>query len=107
MCLQTYVCLTVSLLLAHEAALHTARLRVELSQSRAEQKDYLRQVELARVLEKRKERKRKAGVEEESPAELPQKSLSEAPKPKRQRKLDKSEQSKSSTSIDNVINRIF
>jgi predicted component of type VI protein secretion system len=38
---------------AHEAALHTARLRLELSQSRAEQNDYLRNVELARVLDKR------------------------------------------------------
>lgn len=47
-------------MLAHEAAIHTARLRVELEQSRREQKDYLRQVELARVLNKRVERKRKA-----------------------------------------------
>ncbi|CAE6420374.1 unnamed protein product [Rhizoctonia solani] len=37
---------------AQEAAAHTARLRVELSQSKAEQRDYLRNVELARVLEK-------------------------------------------------------
>ena len=36
----------------------TARLRVELEQSRREQKDYLRQVELARVLDKRAKRKR-------------------------------------------------
>lgn len=43
--------------------MHTARLRVELEQSRKEQKDYLRQVELARVLDKRKERKRKAAEE--------------------------------------------
>ena len=38
----------------------TARLRVELEQSRREQKDYLRQVELARVLDKRAKRKREA-----------------------------------------------
>lgn len=44
---------------AHEAAAHTARLRVELSQSKSEQKDYLKQVELARVLAKRDDRKRK------------------------------------------------
>ncbi|KAG8702320.1 RNA-binding ATPase activator esf2 [Ceratobasidium sp. 395] len=42
---------------AQEAAAHTARLRVELSQSRAEQRDYLRNVELARVLDKRAKRK--------------------------------------------------
>ncbi|KAI5122187.1 hypothetical protein M0805_007084 [Coniferiporia weirii] len=49
--------------IAHEAAVHTARLRVELEQSRREQKDYLRQVELARVLDKRAGRKRKAAEE--------------------------------------------
>ncbi len=47
--------------LAHEAALHTAKLRVELSQSRAEQQDYLKNVELARVLNKRAEKKRGKG----------------------------------------------
>jgi len=46
--------------IAHEAAVHTARLRVELEQSRREQTDYLRQVELSRVLDKRLDRKRKA-----------------------------------------------
>ena len=40
--------------------MRTARLRVELEQSRKEQKDYLRNVELARILDKRTERKRKA-----------------------------------------------
>ena len=36
-----------------------AHLRVELSQSRSEQRDYLKNVELARVLEKRKKLKGK------------------------------------------------
>ncbi|THU77370.1 hypothetical protein K435DRAFT_702569 [Dendrothele bispora CBS 962.96] len=49
--------------IAHEAAVHTAKLRVELSQSRQEQKDYLKNVELARILEKRVERKREKGEE--------------------------------------------
>ncbi|KAG8715024.1 RNA-binding ATPase activator esf2 [Ceratobasidium sp. 423] len=49
---------------AQEAAAHTARLRVELSQSKAEQRDYLRNVELARVLEKRAQRKRKSDSNE-------------------------------------------
>ncbi|CAL1701523.1 unnamed protein product [Somion occarium] len=49
--------------IAHEAAIHAARLRVELSQSRKEQQEYLKNVELARVLDKRAERKRKAGDE--------------------------------------------
>ncbi|KAJ7477205.1 hypothetical protein B0H11DRAFT_1726646 [Mycena galericulata] len=46
---------------AHEAAVHTAKLRVELAQSRTEQRDYLKNVELARVLDKRAERKREKG----------------------------------------------
>jgi len=41
--------------------MHTARLRLELSQSRSEQRDYLRNVELARVLDKREERSQAAG----------------------------------------------
>lgn len=45
---------------AHETAIHSARLRVELSQSRTEQREYLKNVELARVLDKRAERKRVA-----------------------------------------------
>ncbi|KAF8826363.1 hypothetical protein HHX47_DHR5000045 [Lentinula edodes] len=49
--------------LAHEAAIHTAKLRVELSQSRSEQRDYMRNVELARVLEKRSQRKKEQGEE--------------------------------------------
>ncbi|KAI0677001.1 hypothetical protein C8Q78DRAFT_959888 [Trametes maxima] len=51
--------------IAHEAAVHQAQLRAELSQSRKEQREYLRNVELARVLDKRAERKRKAGDGEE------------------------------------------
>ena len=39
--------------------MHAAKLRVELSQSRREQHEYLKNVELARVLNKRAERKRK------------------------------------------------
>jgi ESF2/ABP1 family protein len=46
---------------AHEAAMHTARLRLELSQSRSEQREYLKNVELARVLDKREERSQAAG----------------------------------------------
>lgn len=42
---------------AHEAAVHNAQLRVELSQSRKEQREYLKNVELSRVLDKRAEKK--------------------------------------------------
>lgn len=40
--------------------MHQAQLRAELSQSRKEQREYLKNVELARVLDKRAGRKRKA-----------------------------------------------
>ncbi|KIK65782.1 hypothetical protein GYMLUDRAFT_979364 [Collybiopsis luxurians FD-317 M1] len=46
---------------AHEVAIHTAKLRVELSQSRLEQRKYLKNVELARVLEKRVQKKTEKG----------------------------------------------
>ncbi|KAH9963228.1 hypothetical protein BC827DRAFT_1129058 [Russula dissimulans] len=46
---------------AHEAAMHTARLRLELSQSRSEQREYLKNVELARVLDKREGRSHAMG----------------------------------------------
>ncbi|GLB33266.1 putative pre-rrna-processing protein esf2 [Lyophyllum shimeji] len=48
---------------AHEAATRAAKLRVELQQSRTEQQEYLKNVELARVLEKRAEKKREKGDE--------------------------------------------
>jgi ESF2/ABP1 family protein len=51
----------MNLYLAHEAAIHRAKLRVELSQSKAEQQQYLRNVELARVLDKRAAKKKEKG----------------------------------------------
>lgn len=45
---------------AYERQAHQARLRNEITQSRAEQGEYLRNVELARVLDKRKARKEAA-----------------------------------------------
>ncbi|KAH7930062.1 hypothetical protein BV22DRAFT_1001393 [Leucogyrophana mollusca] len=54
--------------IAHEAAVHTAKLRVELAQSKTEQRDYLKNVELARVLDKRAERRKQKG---EDPPEAP------------------------------------
>ena len=49
---------------AHEQATREARLRVELSQSKMEQKHYLKQVEVGRSLEKRAEKKRKRADEQ-------------------------------------------
>jgi ESF2/ABP1 family protein len=42
---------------------HAAKLRVELSQSKSEQQEYLKNVELARVLYKRVAKKREKGEE--------------------------------------------
>ncbi|EMD40600.1 hypothetical protein CERSUDRAFT_148771 [Gelatoporia subvermispora B] len=64
--------------IAHEAAMHQAQLRVELSQSRKEQREYLKNVELARVLDKRAERKRKA-VEDGTSQARPTQEVSEPP----------------------------
>ncbi|KIY71776.1 hypothetical protein CYLTODRAFT_368652 [Cylindrobasidium torrendii FP15055 ss-10] len=50
---------------AHEAAVHAAKLRTELADSRTEQRDYLKNVELARVLQKRTDKKREKGEEME------------------------------------------
>ncbi|KAG6811247.1 hypothetical protein H0H92_008365 [Tricholoma furcatifolium] len=92
---------------AHEAAIHAAKLRVELSQSRSEQQDYLKNVELARVLEKRAEKKREKGEE------LQFKPLKERPvKPKRKLgDVEDSSQShkklKSEGHLDNVLSSIF
>lgn len=41
--------------------MHAARLRLELSQSKSEQREYLKNVELARVLDKREERSQAVG----------------------------------------------
>lgn len=55
---------------AHEQATHAARLRVELNQSKMEQKHYLKQVEIAKSLDKRNEKKRKrAEAEGREPSE--------------------------------------
>lgn len=46
---------------AYERNSHTARLRQELSRSKAEQNEYLRNVDLAKTLQKRKEKKAAGG----------------------------------------------
>ncbi|PVG03699.1 hypothetical protein CPB86DRAFT_779450 [Serendipita vermifera] len=50
--------------IAHEHAERAARLRMELSQSKMEQKHYLRQVEIGKSLDARKEKKRKREQED-------------------------------------------
>lgn len=51
---------------AYEKQSHQARLRNEITRSKTEQGEYLRNVELARVLEKRKQKKIAAGKGDEA-----------------------------------------
>ena len=70
--------MTCFIFLAHEAAIHRAKLRVELSQSKVEQQQYLRNVELARVLDKRTAQKKEKGEEFElKPNPQPKKRIRE------------------------------
>lgn len=94
--------------------MHTARLRVELEQSRKEQKDYLHQVELARVLDKRKERKRK--VAEAKGETVPDEDLLPAPKKARRFNEEKTLQKKhplegapteATAHLKEVLNSVF
>jgi ESF2/ABP1 family protein len=49
--------------IAHEHATHAARLRMELAQSKREQRHYLKQVEIGKSLEKRKRKRDKEEAE--------------------------------------------
>ncbi|KAG9087856.1 RNA-binding ATPase activator esf2 [Ceratobasidium sp. 392] len=94
---------------AQEAAAHTARLRVELSQSRAEQRDYLRNVELARVLDKRAKRKQGAEADERVAIQPKQTADSAAHKSKKPRKQDITPVSnpESTRTLNSVLSSIF
>ncbi|KAF8511177.1 hypothetical protein JB92DRAFT_2614654, partial [Gautieria morchelliformis] len=94
-------------MLTEQAAVHTARLRVELSQSRAEQRDYLRQVELARVLDKRAERKRKAGDGGEAPSAKFRAVPQGGQEGKRGRAGQEREKKNNSTDISSVFKNVF
>jgi ESF2/ABP1 family protein len=89
--------------IAHEAAIHTARLRVELSQSKSEQRDYLKNVELARVLDKRRKQK----------GELPEQPKRERKRPTeeaddvRRKKRERTDSSGDKGQLDSVLSSIF
>ncbi|KAG0698865.1 hypothetical protein DFH29DRAFT_939563 [Suillus ampliporus] len=86
--------------IAHEAAIHTAKLRVELAQSKTEQREYLKNVELARVLDKRNERRKEKGL---GPLELkrPADSSSREEEPRKRLKATDDRQ------LDSVLGSIF
>lgn len=99
--------------LAHEAALHAAQLRVELSQSKREQREYLKNVELARVLDKRA--KRKAGGDGSADAERPRpkkerdESARDAPTEERRKKRQRivEDDSRTEQQLDSMLGSIF
>lgn len=88
--------------LAHEAAIHAAKLRVELAQSKSEQREYLKNVELARVLDKRNQRRKEKGLgplEPSKPLKRPVESKEEEPR-KRNKPTD-------DTQLNSVLGSIF
>ena len=99
----------VEVVAAHEAAVHAARLRVELSQSKREQQEYLKNVELARVLDKRADRKRKAGQDVPTFTESPkkQKHVLEGEKPKTARREKPARSADSEKQLSSVLGSIF
>jgi len=96
--------LTVSV--AHETAVHQAKLRAELSQSRKEQREYLKNVELARVLEKRTEKKL---AERKEPPQLKRRQ-NDAPsedRPKKKRKPKPGADEDGSAQLSSVLSSVF
>ena len=94
--------------------MHAARLRVELSQSKREQQEYLKNVELARVLDKRAERKRKAGQDVPAPSEPPKKQRQEdsaggesKPKKAKRKKAKEAPSADSEQQLNTVLSSIF
>lgn len=59
--IQVSMGIMLMILLAYERQAHQSRLRAEIARSKTEQGEYLRNVELARVLEKRKAKKAASG----------------------------------------------
>ena len=98
---------------AYERQAHTSRLRAEINRSRAEQSDYLKNVELARVLNKRKAKKEAAG-DASGPSGTPttttrQKAEEEEPKRKRYRQREVVDRGKSfeGKGMDSVLGNVF
>ena len=86
--------------IAHEAAVHAAKLRVELAQSKSEQREYLKNVELARILDKRNQKRKEKG---EGPIELKRRVEDEGRiRTKRQKVADKPAEQ-----LESVLSSIF
>ena len=76
--------------------MHAARLRLELSQSRSEQREYLKNVELARVLDKREARSQAAGKD------FKRKEMN-----KRARTMSQSQSHSEPVQLENVLGNVF
>ena len=84
--------------------MHAARLRLELSQSRSEQREYLKNVELARVLDKREERSQAAGKK------FKRKEVNKRPASEngsRKRDLKRPRTTNETSTLDSVLESIF
>ena len=92
---------------AHEAAIHQAKLRAELSQSRKEQREYLKNVELARVLEKRREKKLAEGKEPPQLKRQRSDAPPEARSEKRRKSKAKTEEEGDPAQLSSVLSSIF
>lgn len=97
-------CLSQIFYLAHEAAVHAAKLRVELSQSKAEQQEYLKNVELARVLDKRAERK---GAPVPFKQSEKRSATEDETRRKKRRMEDQSEINTRNPELDKMLNSVF
>jgi ESF2/ABP1 family protein len=89
---------------AHEAAVHEAQLRVELSQSRKEQREYLKNVELARVLDKRAAKKRLKGEDMPGLKRTPTAATDES-RSKRQKRRERSPEREQQ--LNTVLTNVF
>lgn len=100
---------------AHEGAVREAKLRLELGQSRTEQREYLANVELARVLDKRAERAQAAGKDPASvrtskthPNVKRKYATDDSPHPKEEKRRKKShEAGEGKEKLENVLSSIF
>lgn len=87
--------------------MHAAKLRVELSQSRTEQQEYLKNVELARVLEKRSAQKKEKGEELKMKPQRPRKRPVEGEGNNEQRKRKKENFTTNEMVIEDVLSSVF
>ncbi|WWC85229.1 uncharacterized protein L201_000088 [Kwoniella dendrophila CBS 6074] len=90
--------------MAYERQAHQARLRTEITRSKAEQADYLKNVELARVLDKRKAKKVASGNNDDGNDKNNEKGSGNS---YRQRPVVEKTKTLQGTGMDDVLGNIF